>query len=166
MCEDKDKIKALFLCTGNSCRSQMAEGWAKHLKGDIMDRDPAKREPDVYSAGIAPGTLNQMAVKVMAEAGVDISAQRPKHVEEFKDIDFDYVVTVCDNASAVRPPVEENCPIFPRKTKHFHKTFEEPTFITGTEQQIKAAFVKLRDQMKEFIAKMPEILENESAEQI
>jgi len=123
-----------------------------------MDRDPAKREPDVYSAGIAPGSLNQMAVKVMAEAGIDISAQRPKHVEELKDIDFDYVVTVCDNA-------RENCPVFLRKTKCFHKTFEDPTFMTGTEQQIKAAFVKLRDQMKEFIAKMPEILENESAEQ-
>lgn len=149
MREDKAKLKVLFLCTGNSCRSQIAEGWAKHLKGDIMD---------IYSAGIAPGTLNQMAVKVMAEAGVDISAQRPKHVEELKNIDFDFVVTVRDNA-------RENCPIFPRKTRYFHKTFEDPTFMTGTEQQIKAAFVKLRDQTKEFIGKMPEILENESAEQ-
>ncbi len=149
MAEDEDKIKVLFLCTGNSCRSQIAEGWAKHLKGDTMD---------VYSAGIAPGSLNQMAVKVMAEAGVDISAQRSKHVEELKDIDFDYVVTVCDNA-------REKCPIFPHKTKHFHRTFEDPTFMTGTEQQIKAAFVKLRDQMKEFIKKVPKILENESTEQ-
>jgi arsenate reductase len=149
MAEAEDKIKVLFLCTGNSCRSQIAEGWAKHLKGDIMD---------VYSAGIAPRNLNQMAVKVMAETGVDISAQRPKHVDELKDIDFDYVVTVCDNA-------RENCPIFSRKTKLFHKTFEDPTFMTGTEQQIKAAFVKLRDQMKEFIEKMPGILEKENAEQ-
>jgi arsenate reductase len=149
MFEEKDKIKVLFLCTGNSCRSQIAEGWAKHLKGNVMD---------AYSAGIAPRNLNQMAVKVMAEAGVDISAQGPKHVEELKNIDFDYVVTVCDNA-------RENCPIFPRETKHFHKAFVDPTFMTGTEQQIKAAFVKLRDQMKEFIAKMPEILERESAEQ-
>lgn len=149
MCEGKDKIKVLFLCTGNSCRSQIAEGWAKYLKGDIMD---------VYSAGIAPGSLNQMAVKVMTEAGVDISAQRPKHVEELKDIDFDYVVTVCDNA-------RENCPIFPHKTRYFHKTFEDPTFTTGTKQQIKTAFVKLRDRMKEFIAKMPEVLEKGSTEQ-
>lgn len=149
MAEAKDKIKVLFLCTGNSCRSQIAEGWAKHLKGDIMD---------VYSAGIAPGSLNKMAVKVMAEAGVDISAQRPKHVEGLKDINFDYVVTVCDNA-------RENCPIFPHKTKYFHKAFVDPTFMTGTEQQIKAAFVKLRDQMKEFIAEMPEILEKGGAEQ-
>ena len=142
-------MKVLFLCTGNSCRSQIAEGWAKHLKGDIMD---------VYSAGIALGVLNQMAVKVMAEVGVDISAQRPKHIDELKGINFDYVVTVCDNA-------RENCPIFPHKTKHFHKTFEDPTFMIGTEQQIKAAFVKLRDQMKEFIEKMPKILEKESAKQ-
>jgi arsenate reductase len=149
MSESKNKIKVLFLCTGNSCRSQIAEGWAKHLKGDIMD---------VYSAGIAPGVLNQMAVKVMAEAGVDISAQRPKHIDELKDIDFDYVVTVCDNA-------RENCPIFPHKTKHFHKMFEDPTFMIGTEQQIKAAFVELRDQMKEFIEKMSKILEKGSAEQ-
>ena len=145
----ENKIKVLFLCTGNSCRSQIAEGWAKHLKSDIMD---------VYSAGIAPGTLNQMAVKIMAEAGVDISSQRPKHIDELKDINFDYVVTVCDNA-------REACPIFPRKTRLFHKTFEDPTFMIGTEQQIKAAFVKLRDRMKKFIEKMPEILEKESTEQ-
>jgi arsenate reductase len=143
---DLKRVKVLFLCTGNSCRSQIAEGWAKHLKGDIMD---------VYSAGIAPRTLNQMAVKVMAEAGVDISAQRPKHIDELGSINFDYVVTVCDNA-------RENCPIFPHKTKLFHKTFEDPTFMAGTEQQIKAAFVKLRDQMKKFIEKMPKILEKES----
>jgi arsenate reductase len=149
MAEAKDKIKVLFLCTGNSCRSQIAEGWAKHLKGDIMD---------VYSAGIAPGTLNQTAVKVMAEAGVDISTQKPKHINELKDIDFDYVVTVCDNA-------RENCPIFPRKTKQFHKTFEDPSFMIGTEQQIKTAFIKLRDQMKKFIEKMPKILESESTKQ-
>jgi arsenate reductase len=149
MCGLKDKINILFLCTGNSCRSQIAEGWAKHLKSDVMD---------VYSAGIAPGTLNQMAVKVMAEAGIDISAQKPKHVNELKNIDFDYVVTICDNA-------RENCPIFPHKTKLFHKTFEDPTFMVGTEQQIKAAFVKLRDQMKKFIEKMPGILEKESTEQ-
>lgn len=149
MIKAKDKIKVLFLCTGNSCRSQIAEGWAKHLKGDIMD---------VYSAGVAPGTLNQMAVKVMAEAGVDISAQRPKNIDEFKNISFDYVVTLCDNA-------RENCPIFPRRTKLFHKTFEDPSFMTGSEQQIKTAFVKLRGRMKAFIEKMPKILESESAEQ-
>jgi arsenate reductase len=149
MSEIKEKIKVLFLCTGNSCRSQIAEGWAKHLKGHIMD---------VYSAGIAPGNLNQMAVKVMAEVGVDISKQRPKHVDELNNINFDYVVSLCDNASA-------NCPIFPRKTKHFHRPFEDPTFTPGTEKQIKASFVKLRDQVKTFIEQMPQILEKESSEQ-
>lgn len=144
----KDKIKVLFLCTGNACRSQIAEGWARHLKGDVID---------AYSAGIIPAGLSRMAVEIMAEAGVDISAQRSKHVEELKDIEFNYVVTLCDSA-------RESCPVFPRKTRHLHKTFEDPMFITGNEEQIKAAFVKLRDQMKEFIEKMPEILENESAE--
>ena len=89
----------------------------------------------------------------MAEAGVDISQQWSKHVDELKDIDFDYVVTVCDNA-------RESCPVFPRKTKLIHKAFEDPTFMDGTEQQIKEAFRRLRDQMKEFITQMPEILEN------
>lgn len=149
MSENKEKIKVLFLCTGNSCRSQMAEGWAKHLKGHIMD---------VYSAGIAPGNLNQTAVKVMAEVGVDISKQRPKRVDELKNIDFDYVVTLCDNA-------RENCPVFARRTKHFHKPFEDPTFMPGTEKQIKAAFIKLRDQLKTFIEQLPRILEKESSEQ-
>ncbi len=149
MSEDKSKIKVLFLCTGNACRSQIAEGWAKHLKGDVIDAS---------SAGIIPAGLSRRAVEVMAEAGVDISAQRSKHVDEFKDIDFDYVVTVCDYA-------RESCPVFPHKTRYVHKTFEDPMFITGNEEQIKAAFVKLRDQMKEFIEKMPETLENESYEQ-
>jgi arsenate reductase len=149
MSENKNKIKVLFLCTGNACRSQIAEGWAKHLKSDVME---------AYSAGIAPGNLNQMAVKIMAEAGVDISKQKPKHVDELKGIDFNYVVTVCDNA-------REGCPIFPRKTKFIHKSFEDPSFTTGSEQQIKAAFVKLRDQMKEFVEEMPEIFEKESTKQ-
>lgn len=149
MPENKEKMKVLFLCTGNSCRSQIAEGWAKHLKGHIMD---------VYSAGIAPGNLNQMAVKVMAEAGVDIARQKPKHIDELKDIDFDYVVTLCDNA-------RESCPVFARKTKHFHKSFEDPTFMPGTEKQIKEAFVKLRDRLKNFIERMPQILEKESTKQ-
>ena len=149
MPEIKEKIKVLFLCTGNSCRSQIAEGWAKHLKDHIMD---------VYSAGIAPGNLNQMAVKVMAEAGVDISRQKPKHTDELKGINFDYVVTLCDNA-------RENCPVFTRKTKLFHRPFEDPTFMSGTDKQIKEAYVKLRDRLKNFIEQMPQILEKESPEQ-
>ena len=95
------KLKILFLCTGNSCRSQMAEGWARHLKGDVL-------EP--YSAGVEVHGLNPSAVRVMAEAGVDISNHRSKHVRELADIAFDYVVTVCDRA-------HESCPFFPGATR-------------------------------------------------
>ena len=94
-------MKVLFLCTGNSCRSQMAEGWTRHFKGDVV-------EP--YSAGIKPHGLDPRAVTVMAEAGVDISGQRSKHVDEVKDIPFNCVVTVCDRA-------RESCPLFPGRTK-------------------------------------------------
>src|SRR4051812_8341088 len=84
-----DKLKVLFLCTGNSCRSQMAEGWAKRLKPE---------EIDAYSAGVEPHGMNARAVRVMAEAGADITGQWSKHVDEVKGVDFDYVVTVCDHA--------------------------------------------------------------------
>ena len=92
-----EKIKILFLCTGNSCRSQMAEGWARALRSDCIE---------AYSAGIETHGMNPRAMRVMAEAGVDISGQRSKHVDELKDVRFDYVVTVCDNAA-------ESCPRFP-----------------------------------------------------
>src|SRR5215218_2600789 len=91
------KLKELFLCTGNSCRSQMAEGWARALKGDVI-------EP--YSAGVATHGMNPNAVRVMREAGVDIGGQRSKHVDEVKDVGLDYVVTVCGHA-------HESCPVFP-----------------------------------------------------
>src|SRR5437763_16495183 len=96
--EKSEKLKVLFLCTGNSCRSQMAEGWAKHLKPEI----------DAWSAGIEPHGMNSHAVRVMAEAGVDLSGHRSKHVDELAGIPFDYVVTVCDHAN-------ETCPVFPGK---------------------------------------------------
>ena len=100
-----DKLKILFLCTGNSCRSQMAEGWARHLKADSI-------EP--FSAGIQPKSLDPFAVKVMAEAGVDISSHRSKHLNELKGMTFDYVITVCDSAN-------ESCPFFPGITKRIRK---------------------------------------------
>src|SRR3990170_1203424 len=103
-------LKVLFLCTGNSCRSQMAEGWARHLKGDQI-------EP--YSAGIAAHGLNLDAVRVMAEAGVDIADQRSKQVSELAGTEFDYVVTVCDNA-------HESCPLFPGRAKVIHVGFDDP----------------------------------------
>src|SRR5690242_1131784 len=104
------KVKVLFLCTGNSCRSQMAQGWAHELKG-------AQIEP--YSAGTEPGVLNPLAVRVMREAGVDISAHHAKHVDELRDIGFDYVITVCGNA-------DQTCPSFPAKTKVLHVPFDDP----------------------------------------
>src|SRR5437016_12365020 len=104
------KLKILFLCTGNSCRSQMAEGFARALKSDVID---------AYSAGVEPHGMNPRAVRAMAEAGVDITGQRSKHVDELNDIPLDYVVTVCDHA-------HETCPLFPGKTRVVHVGFDDP----------------------------------------
>ena len=141
-CAMKKKLNVLFLCTGNSCRSQMAETWARHLKGDAIE---------AFSAGITPVRVNQIAVEVMAEAGVDISKQISKHVSGLAGIDFDYVVTVCDNA-------KEHCPVFPRKCRMVHKSFADPSFLTGTREEILNAFRKTRDEIKAFIETMPQSL--------
>lgn len=146
MHEGREKIKILFLCTGNSCRSQIAEGWARHLKGEVI-------EP--YSAGVSPGQLSTRAIKVMAEAGVDISQQRPKHVDELMGINFDYVVTLCDNAREV-------CPVFPGKAKVIHRGFDDPGFIIGSESEIMAAFRRTRDRIRAFIETLPESLEKKN----
>ena len=142
----KRKLRVLFLCTGNSCRSQMAEGWARHLKNDTI-------EP--YSAGIETHGLNPLAVKVMAQAGVDISGHRSKHLDEVKDIDFDYVITVCDNAY-------ESCPIFPGKTKVIHIGFDDPPRLAGdaaTEEEALDCYRRVRDEIKDFVQTLPEYLE-------
>jgi len=144
MCSDKEKIKVLFLCTGNSCRSQIAEGWARHLKGDIID---------AYSAGIRPIGVSSRAIKVMAEAGVDISAQISQSLDEFSEIDFDYVITLCDNAA-------ENCPVFTGQAKVFHKPFEDPYFASGSEEDIMETFRKVRNDIREFIEEMPNNLKD------
>jgi arsenate reductase len=144
MSEAKEKIKVLFLCTGNSCRSQIAEGWARHLKADVME---------AYSAGVSPGGLNKRAVATMAEAGVDISNHRSKHVSELMNIDFDYIVTVCDYA-------REQCPVFPGKLRRLHRLFSDPSFIEAGEKEIMAEFRKLRDQIRAFIETMPQSLQN------
>jgi len=140
-----DKLKVLFLCTGNSCRSQMAEGWCRYLKGDVI-------EP--YSAGIETHGLNPNAVKVMAEAGVDISGHRSKHVDELKDIDFDYVVTVCGHAN-------EYCPIFPGKTKIVHFGFDDPPRLAKeakTEEEALNCYRRVRNEIKSFVENLPEFL--------
>ena len=130
--------KILFLCTGNSCRSQMAEGWARHLKGDTLD---------AYSAGIETHGLNPRAVRVMAEAGVDISGHRSKTVDELKDIPFDLVVTVCGHA-------HEHCPIFPGAAKIIHAGFDDPPALAknaGTEEEALACYRRVRDEIREFV---------------
>jgi arsenate reductase (thioredoxin) len=132
------KMKILFLCTGNSCRSQMAEGWARHLKPDRI-------EP--YSAGIETHGLNPDAVRVMAEAGVDISGHRSKPVSELRDVDFDYVVTVCDHA-------RESCPVFPGKAAVVHAGFDDPPQLAAgamTEQQRLAPYRRVRDEIRAFV---------------
>ena len=137
------KIRILFLCTGNSCRSQMAEGWARHLKGDVI-------EP--YSAGIETHGLNPNAVKVMAEIGVDISSHHSKHIDELKGIEFDYVVTLCDHAS-------ENCPVFPGRAKIVHVGFDDPpklTTETDNEQEKLNCYRRVRDEIGVFVEKLPE----------
>jgi len=137
------KQKVLFLCTGNSCRSQMAEGWARALKGDTIE---------AYSAGIETHGLNPRAVKVMAEAGVDISQHRSKHVDELKDVAFDVVVTVCGHAN-------ESCPMWlGRKTKIVHVGFDDPPALAKgakTEDEALAPYRRVRDEIKTFVEKLP-----------
>ena len=138
-------LKVLFLCTGNSCRSQMAEGWARHLKGDQI-------EP--YSAGIEAHGLNPDAVRVMAEVGVDITSQRSKQVSDLGGIGFDYVVTVCDNAS-------KSCPVFPGKAKVVHVGFDDPPRLAAsamTEQERLAPYRRVRDEIREFVKSLPDAL--------
>jgi arsenate reductase len=143
-----DKMKVLFLCTGNSCRSQMAEGWTRHLKSDLI-------EP--YSAGIETHGLNPNAVKVMAEAGVDISGQKSKPVDELKGVPFDYVVTVCDNAN-------ETCPFFPGKVKRVHIGFEDPPRLAkmaSSEEEAIEHYRRVRDEIRRFVESLPAGLESQ-----
>jgi arsenate reductase len=136
-------MKVLFLCTGNSCRSQMAEGWTRALKGDVIE---------AYSAGIETHGLNPNAVKVMAEAGVDISGHRSKCADELKDVAFDYVVTVCDHA-------HESCPLFPGKTKVVHAGFDDPPRLARSaknEEEALAHFRRVRDEIRAFVEKLPD----------
>jgi arsenate reductase len=132
------KLKVLFLCTGNSCRSQMAEGFARHLKGDIIDG---------YSAGVEAHGLDPLAVEVMGEVGVDISHHRSKEVSEVMSIDFDYVVTMCGTAQA-------GCPFFPGEARLVHVGFDDPPTLAkgaGTEEKALEHYRRVRDQIKAFV---------------
>jgi arsenate reductase (thioredoxin) len=141
-----DPMKILFLCTGNSCRSQMAEGWAHELKADSIE---------AFSAGIETHGLNPNAVKVMAEAGVDITDQKSQHVDDFKDVNFDYVVTVCDSAA-------ESCPRFSGKAKVIHHAFDDPPRLAreaATEEEGLNHYRRVRDEIRDFVASLPTSLE-------
>lgn len=147
MQNDKSKPNVLFLCTGNSCRSQMAEGWAGHLHGNSLA---------AYSAGVKPTVLNADAVRVMSEAGVDISRQRSKHVDEMAHIPFDYVVTVCDEA-------HEACPVFPGRAKVIRHTFDDPPRLAkdaASEVERLAPYRRVRDEIREFVQSLPAMLAN------
>lgn len=140
-----DKPKVLFLCTGNSCRSQMAEGWARALKGDVLE---------VYSAGIATHGLNPHAVRVMAEAGVDISGHESKTLDALDGVVLDYVVTVCGHA-------HETCPVFPGKAKVVHQPFDDPPKLAAnatSEEETLAPYRRVRDEIREYVMTLPESL--------
>lgn len=126
-----ERKRVLILCTGNSARSQMAEGLLRHLAGDRFD---------VESAGVSPTDVRPEAIAVMREIGIDISRHRSKSVDEFSGQPFDYVITVCDNAN-------EQCPIFPATTTRIHWSFEDPAATEGDERTRRAVFRKVRDQI-------------------
>jgi arsenate reductase len=128
------KKNILVLCTGNSCRSQIAHGYLK-----LFAQDKA----DVYSAGIETHGLNPRAVATMLEDGIDISSHTSNNVDEYKDINFDFIITVCDNAN-------ERCPYFPSTAKKFHHNFSDPAKATGTEEEILEKFRMVREQIKQY----------------
>jgi arsenate reductase (thioredoxin) len=148
-----EKLKVLFLCTGNSCRSQMAEAWTRHLKGDLLES---------YSAGVRPHAIDPRAIRVMAEVGIDIAQYQSKDVSALEHIRFDYVITVCDRA-------HESCPFFPAKTKVLHVGFDDPpklAEISRSEEEVMAHYRRVRDEIKRFAERLPEVLmEEEKTEQ-
>jgi len=129
------KKRVLILCTGNSARSQMAEGLLRQEAGDRFE---------VFSAGTKPSTVRPEAIAVMSEIGIDISGHRSKSVDEFSGMTLDYVITVCDSA-------KESCPVFPGATKRLHWPFEDPAPVQGTEEQRRAVFRNVRDQINDRI---------------
>ena len=126
------RLNILVLCTGNSCRSQKAEGFLRHHLG---------KNHTVASAGLEPKGLNPFAVRVMGEIGIDISTHTSKHLREFLDREFDYVITVCDNAAA-------RCPAFPGLARRLHWPFDDPAEATGTEDEVLAEFRRIRDEIE------------------
>jgi arsenate reductase len=145
------KLRVLFLCTGNSCRSQMAEGWARQLKGGVID---------AYSAGTHPKALDPMAVRVMADVGIDISTQQPKSLATVLPLPFDYVITVCSDA-------HETCPVFPGRARIVHRGFDDPPRLAAEAKSFLLAlghYVRVRDEIKAFIEQLPEALLTEKGD--
>lgn len=128
------KKNILVLCTGNSCRSQLAEGYLRYFHGD---------KANIYSAGVETHGVNPRAIATMLEDGIDISQHTSNHVDEYQHIPFDLILTVCDHAS-------ERCPIFPSSAKRIHYNFPDPAKASGTEAQISTAFREVREQIKAF----------------
>ncbi|XDD53694.1 arsenate reductase ArsC [Leptospira sp. WS4.C2] len=128
------KKNILILCTGNSCRSQIAEGWMRFF---------AKDKANVYSAGIETHGVNPKAIATMKDAGIDISHHTSNHINEYKDIQFDFLITVCDHA-------KENCPYFPTDAKRFHQNFTDPSKKIGSEEEIKNAFEQTREEIRNY----------------
>ncbi len=129
--------KVLVLCTGNSCRSQMAEGYLRYFAGE---------KAEVYSAGIETHGVNSKAIEIMKEDGIDISHHTSNNIDEYLDIDFDFVITVCDHA-------KENCPYFPTKATKIHQNFPDPSKEEGTEEELKEQFRQARNLIKSFCEK-------------
>ncbi len=129
-----DKKKILVLCTGNSCRSQIAEGYLRHF---------ANYKAEVYSAGVETHGVNPKAIATMQEDGIDISNHTSNNIDEYYDLDFDFVITVCDSA-------KERCPFFPTKATKFHQNFSDPAKAIGTDEEIKEQFRQVRQQIKDY----------------
>lgn len=132
--------KVLVLCTGNSCRSQIAEGYLRHFAGD---------KAEIYSAGVETHGVNPKAIAIMAQDGIDISSHTSNNVNEYAGIDFDYVITVCDNA-------KERCPFFPGNAQKFHYNFPDPAKATGTEEEVMNEFANVRELIKAYAKKFVE----------
>jgi arsenate reductase (thioredoxin) len=136
-----EKTKVLFLCTGNSCRSQMGEGWARALRSDDWD---------VWSAGVVTHGLNPLAVKVMGEAGVDISGHASECVDDLLDVGFDVVLTVCDNA-------RQSCPVFPGGAQIIHHAFDDPPHLAreaASEEEALVHYCRVRDEIREYVTRL------------
>lgn len=128
------KKKILVLCTGNSCRSQLAEGYLRHFAGE---------KATIYSAGVETHGVNPRAIATMQEDGIDISHHTSNNIDEYRHINFDFVITVCDNA-------KERCPFFPTSAQKFHYNFPDPAKATGTEEEIMEQFRQVRQQIKSY----------------